>query len=167
MPKPTLATVCAKHGITKNQLDAARAKGVNVWNDSQMTAHLASRRHRQKPDAKISGDSLAATARTLEEMQAALAAAQDAATVKILASKIAGMERAAKAQAFRRDLVPIGEVKESIVKIVSAARGEFLKLTSDLPPQLSGKTPPAIQKILRAAIVAVLTRLSNDCDAAY
>jgi hypothetical protein len=167
MPKKTLADVAKLHGITRDQLNAARSKGVNPWNEKEMAAHLKTVRHRIKPNAKLAGGTLAAKARTLEEMEAALAATQDASMTKILVAKIGGMEKAAKAQAFRRDLIPIGEVKDNIVKMVSAARAELLKLASDLPPQLAGSTAPELQKKLRAEIVAILTRLSDDCEAVY
>jgi len=61
------------------------------------------------------------------------------------------------------ELVPFGSVKESLVGITSRARGELLRMASDLPPILAGETAPAIQKKLRAAIVAALTKLSDDC----
>ena len=70
-------------------------------------------------------------------------------------------------EARRGELIECGRVQDSIVQIVSAAKSEFMKLTSDLPPILAGESAPAIQKKLRAAIIAVLTRLSNECDKAY
>lgn len=171
MPKQTLKQICERHGITRDQLNAARAKGVNPWSDKALAKHLGAVRHRIKPNAKLAPlpeiPPDASPEQTLEMIERRLMDETDHSQIKILKDKMAGLLTGVKVRAMTRDLVPIGEVKDSIFKIVSAARGELLKLTSDLPPQLSGATAPAIQKKLRAEIIAILTRLSDDCDAAY
>lgn len=67
----------------------------------------------------------------------------------------------------RRELVPIGEVIADIGTVVSAARGELLKLSADLPPRLDGLSPPRMQVVIREAIIDVLTRLSDDMGELY
>ena len=67
----------------------------------------------------------------------------------------------------RRELVPIGEVIADIGTVVSAARGEFLKLSADLPPRLDGLSPPRMQVVIREAIIDVLTRLSDETSNLY
>ena len=67
----------------------------------------------------------------------------------------------------RRELVPIGEVIADIGTVVSAARGELLKLSADLPPRLDGLSPPRMQVVIREAIIDVLTRLSDETSNLY
>lgn len=67
----------------------------------------------------------------------------------------------------RRELVPIGEVIADIGTVVSAARGELLKLSADLPPRLDGLSPPRMQVVIREAIIDVLTRLSDETSSLY
>jgi hypothetical protein len=67
----------------------------------------------------------------------------------------------------RGELIEAGVVKQGVIAIVSAAKGEFLKLASELPPQLCGESAPAIGKKLRAAIIGVLTTLSDSSNDAY
>jgi hypothetical protein len=52
-------------------------------------------------------------------------------------------------------------VREAATSCFSVVRAELLKLTSDLPPQLSGLGETKIQKVLRENIIEVLERLSD------
>jgi len=67
----------------------------------------------------------------------------------------------------RGELVTVGSVQASAIRMTSTAKGELMKLTSELPPQLVGLDAAAISKRLRSAITAVLTRLSSDSNEAY
>ena len=173
MPKRTIADICATHGITKSVWEAAKTAGVNTWNDAEMAAHLAAKRHRtpqdaslgDAPDWSIPDDASPERALELLEMQVRRATSKN--DTSILKEKIASLRQSAAARADLRGLIPVGEVKDSIVRIVSAARAELLKLTSDIPPQVEGLGAAEIQKILKAEVTAILARLSNDCEKAY
>jgi phage terminase Nu1 subunit (DNA packaging protein) len=66
-----------------------------------------------------------------------------------------------------RELLPEKEVREKIIRAVSAIRSEFTKLPSELPPRLSGLAEPAMQRILRDEIYSVLERLSDEATAIF
>lgn len=171
MPKRTLANVCELHGITRDQLNAAKAAGVNVWNDKTFAAWLVKRRPKTANGAKlklapsepvIPDD--ATPEQTLEMIERQLRQANDNATVTILKNKLAGLMIGIKVRAEAGELMPLGQVKEAMIRIVSETRGELLKLTSELPPQLTGETAPAIQKKLRAEITGILQRLHDNFE---
>ncbi len=53
-------------------------------------------------------------------------------------------------------------VRESTVRVISAARDRLLKLPAELPPQLEGLPPAAIARALHDAVMSILTELSNE-----
>jgi hypothetical protein len=65
------------------------------------------------------------------------------------------------------DLVQVGDVRESMTRVVSAARGEILKMASDLPPRMEGLSAAQMQKLIHAEIIAILSRLSDETSALY
>jgi hypothetical protein len=68
----------------------------------------------------------------------------------------------------RGDLVSAAEVRQSVYRVCRATRDEFLKMASnDLPPRLEGATAAQIQKILKAEVLAILTRLSDESANAF
>lgn len=103
----------------------------------------------------------------MERIENELRNATVSADVKILKDKLDGLKRAVEVRRMSGDLVPVGEVKENIVKIVSSARGELLKMAADLPPRLEGMPTGKVQKIIRDEVIAVLTRLSDEGDKLY
>ena len=167
MPKRTIKDVCEIHGISLDSFKSAKSHGVNVWNDDEMADHLASRRHRIKPGTKIPEDAPAAAAYTLEEIEHELRATDSINVVKILKDKLAALKIAVDVRASIRELVPAGEVRQSITKVVSAARAELLKLAADMPPKLDGLDTAAMQQVIRDEVVEVLTRLSDETNALY
>ena len=66
-----------------------------------------------------------------------------------------------------RELMPVSEARESATRIYSAVKAELLKMTSELPPSLSGLGEVEIQKKLRAAVIGILTDLSSETNAAF
>jgi hypothetical protein len=64
----------------------------------------------------------------------------------------------------RGELMPLGDVKEAMVRVTSETRGELLRMASDMPPQISGLDAPAIQKKLRAEITGILKRLHDNFE---
>jgi hypothetical protein len=65
---------------------------------------------------------------------------------------------------LRRELISLSEVCQDIFVCFSLAKSEFVKLQSELPPRLEGLEAPAMQRILRDEIYAVLERLSNATE---
>ena len=61
-----------------------------------------------------------------------------------------------------RAVIPDREVQEGITRVLTAIKGEWLKFAEDMPPRLEGLDASDIQGVLRDAINAVLTRLSDS-----
>ena len=132
-----------------------------------MDKWLAGKRHRIKPGTTIPPASDAAKAQTIEEIETALRTTNDIDTVKILHEKLKGLQVALRVQRDSRELVPVGEVRASMTRVVSAARAEILKLAADLPPRLEGLDAAGMQKILRDSIHEILSRLSSETSKLY
>ena len=170
MPKPTIAEKLVKHSITRDVWEAAKRAGVNIWNDAEMTAHLAARRPRLSKSAKLPDQSpglLDPTEQTIEEIERLIKCSTSYDEIKIYKAKLDGLKVAVTVRTATRDLIPIGEVRQSATRVVSAARAEFLKLTADLPPRLEGLTASKCQKILREAVTAILSRLADETSELY
>ena len=166
MPKRTKTDLIKVHGITRDQLNAAQSKGVNIWNDDELSEHLGNTRHRIQSGASIN-DPESASAQSLEEIENAIRCAQDIDTVKILKEKVMALKGVVAVQVEMRELVSAAEVREEIVKCVSVTRSALMKLTSDLPPKLAGLTESQIQKILVKEIRDMLLELSSDSEALF
>jgi hypothetical protein len=159
MPKRTYKDLEKLHGVTRDQLNAAKSKGINLWNDKETAKYLKSRRPRIKPNTEIIAEE-SATAQTLEEIENAIRKARNIDDVKILKEKAMALKNIVAVQVETRELISIGEVKEDIIKCVSASRAEFLKLSSDLPPKLAGLEEAEIESVVRDEVNAILSRLS-------
>ena len=62
----------------------------------------------------------------------------------------------------RGELISGAEVQNQATRVYSRVRGELLRLASDLPPRLAGLSEGPMQGLIRAAIVEILTDLSNE-----
>lgn len=167
MPRTTIADACRKRGIDRKDWDEAKRQGIDPWDVQQMENWLGSRRKRIKPNASIPDDTPAAEADSVEAIRDELAKSKDYETVKILSEKLKGLQVALRVQRESRELVPVGEVRQSMTRVTSAARAEILKLAADMPPRLEGLDAAAMQKILRDAIHEILTRLSDETSKLY
>jgi hypothetical protein len=168
MKDKTLAEIARENNLTQNQIKAAGKAGVDAKDPEQLAAWLAKKRHRVQPGAKLAtpdGEEL--LPQTLEEMEHAIRCARDIDSVKILKEKVAALKGIVSVQMETRELVPVGEVRQSMTRVVSAARGEFLKLAADLPPRIEGMEAAAIQKVIQGEVIEVLTRLSDEMNALY
>ena len=165
MPKKTYKQIAEFHGVTRDQVDAAKNKGVNIYNDEDMEEHFANVRHRTKPGTKLSEE--VATAQTLEQMEHAIRSATNIDDVKILKEKVLALKGIVAVQTDTRELVPVGEVRQSMTKVVSAARGELLKMSADLPPRVEGLSAPQIQRVIRDSVIEILARLADETSALY
>ena len=66
--------------------------------------------------------------------------------------------------ARRGELIPAGQVQADFARVCGAARGELLKLASDLPGMLDGLPPSAMAKIIRENVHEILVRLSDPAS---
>jgi DNA-binding transcriptional regulator YiaG len=64
-------------------------------------------------------------------------------------------------------LIPIAQARESTRRIVTATRGEFLKLSNDLPPRLAGLNEAKMKGIVTKALHEILERLSTELAKRY
>lgn len=167
MPRTTIAEACRKRKIDRKDWDEAKRQGVDPWDQKAMIDWQSGRRHRLKPGATLPPESPEAKAQSLEEIEDAIKRASDIDAVKILKEKLAGIKIAVQVRAETRELVPVGEVRQSITRVVSAARAQLLKLSSDVPPKLAGLTEAEMQVIIREEITEILTRLSNETSELY
>jgi hypothetical protein len=166
MPKTTIADACRQRGISRGDWDEAKRQGIDPWDRKAMDAWIAKKRHKLAPGAKIN-DPSAASAQTLEEMEHAIRSATDIDSVKILKEKVMALKGIVAVQQETRELVPAGEVRQSMTRAVAAARGELLKLSADLPPRLDGLSAARMQPVIREAVIEVLTRLADETSQLY
>lgn len=167
MKDKTLAEIARENNLTDNQIKAAGRAGVDATDPVQLAGWLAKKRHRVQPGAKMNLPEATATAQSLEDMELAIRQAQDIDTVKILKEKVLALKGIVAVQVETRELVPVGEVRQSITRVVSAARGELLKFASDIPPRAEGLEAAAIQKLIQAEVIEILTRLSDETNLLY
>jgi hypothetical protein len=166
MSKRTYKDLEKLHGATRDQLNAAKSQGVDIWNDKECAEHLKSRVHRIKPGAELSMPETA-TAQTLEQMERAIRTATNIDDVKILKEKVMALKGIVSVQQETRELVPSGEVREAMTAVYSVVRAEMLKLTSDLPPQLAGLGEQKIQSILRQSVMDILGSLASEQETLF
>ena len=162
MPKRTYKDLEKLHGVTRDILNAAKSKGVNIWDDEETAAYLGKRRQKIKPDAKIPPSDPAVTAQSVESIKEALKNATDYETVKILSEKLRGLQTAAKLQREMRDLLPISEVNERDIRIASVVKAGILKLCNDAPPMAEGLDAAGMHKVLMDAGHEILTMMADE-----
>ena len=162
MAKRTYKDLEKLHGVSRDQLNAAKSKGVNIWNDSECSEYLATRRKRIKPTAAIPAQDEAVTATSIESIRDALSVATDYETVKILSEKLKGLQTAAKLQREMRELVPLAEVHERDVRIASVVKAGILKLCNDSAPMAEGLDAAGIHRILMDQGNAVLGMMADE-----
>lgn len=171
MPQTTIAAACRERGIKRNDWNEAKAQGVDPWDRAAMDAWLGSRRHRLADGATLSTSSAdfvpAGDAMTLEQIEDLIRRATNIDDVKILKEKVLALKGVVAVREETKELIDIGQVRESATRVYSAVRAELLKLPSDCAPRCEGLTAPAIQKLLREEIVAILTRLSDESSKLY
>lgn len=169
MPRTTIAEACRERGIPRQDWDEARRQGVDCWDRAAFDEWQAGRRHRLKPDAVLPPDpeTPEGEAMTLEQIEDRIRRATGIEEIKILKEKSAALKITTGIRADTRELVPVGEVRESMTRVYSAVRGELLKLPSDAAPRLEGLGAAQIQALLRDEIIAILERLSSETGKLY
>ena len=167
--KQTKQQLCKKHDITIDVLNSAQNAGVNIWNDDDLKKHLGSRRHRIAKNAKIKpetkqDDKLLAnetTEQSIEQIERLLIGSMDIDNIKIYHEKLKALKVGLQVRMQTRELLPVGEVKEDMIRIASAVRSELLRFSNDFSPRLEGLTAAKIQALIHEEMTRILTNLSN------
>lgn len=169
MPKRTLKSICDEYGMTRDQLNYARAQGVNPFNDKELKSYLSNRRVKvdSKPATASQANSTDIDAGgmptgTVEEIQAALAVATEYALVKTLKEKLEAMTKAVKLQKESRELVPLAEIEERDIRIASVVKAGILKLCNDSAPMSEGLEASKIHKVLMDQGVKILEMMADE-----
>jgi transposase-like protein len=141
--KPNISELSRKHGVSRATLIAWRdQEGIDLGDDSAVRARVANVASKSSADCELKRERLRKLRGEADriEMENRLRAGQ---------------------------LLDAGEVKESIIRCFSAARGEFLKMPSDMACQLEGLGAAKINELLRNEVYAILTRLSDSTSDLY
>lgn len=162
MPKRTYKDLEKLHGVSRDKINAAKSKGVNIWDDKAMDEWLATRRPKVKKGAAIPSGDPAVTAQTIDQIKSQLQVASDYDTVKILGEKLKGLQTAAKLQKELRELLPLSEVEERDIRIASVVKAGILKLCNDAAPMAEGLTAAEIHKVLMDAGHEVLGMMADE-----
>lgn len=162
MPKRTYKDLEKLHSVTRHQLNAARAKGVNVWNDAECADYFAKSRKRVGKKAKIPEKTPAAVAQDIEAIKLELAKATDYETVKILSEKLKGLQTAVRVQRDTRELIPLDEVESRDVRIAAAVKAGVLKLCNDAAPMVEGLDAAKAHKVLMDQGTHVLEMMADE-----
>lgn len=164
MPKRTYKQIAEFHGITKDQVDAAKNKGVNIYSDEELAEHLAGVRHRIKPDAELS-EPEAINAETLEEMEEAIRKARSIDDVKILKEKLTALKTAVQVRRETRELISLAEVEERDIRIAAVVKAGILKLCNDSSPMCEGLGAAEIHGVLLRQGTQVLEMMADEQSA--
>lgn len=161
MPKRTQKDICELHAITRDQMNYAKSKGVNIYDDGEMMAHLKGRGGQGVTGVDSASPSMG-HAQTLEEIEYEVRSATDRATAQLGHEKLKALQAATKVRINEGELIPRGKVREDISRCVTVTRAELMKLPSDYAGRLAGLTESKVQKELRTAITAIMDRLSVE-----
>jgi transposase-like protein len=141
--KPNVSELSRKHGVSRATLIAWRdQEGIALGDDTAVRARVDQVAGKAGTDCKLKVQRLRKLTAEADRIM---------------------MENTVRAG----QLIDANEVRESILRVVSAARGELLKLPSDLAPRVEGLPAAQVQAIIRDEIFAVLTRLSDSTSDLY
>jgi hypothetical protein len=167
MPKRTHKDICDLHAISRDQLNYAKSKGVNIYSDAEMMAHLKGRGgqgvtgiDKQAREKEI----LQGKAQTLEEIEHEVRSATDRATAQLATEKLKGLKSVTEIRVKNGELIPRGKAREDVMRCCAATKGEFMKLANDYAGKLAGLPEAKIHKELRTAVIAILDGLSKEAE---
>lgn len=145
-------------GTTRNVIQNARQAGVDIWNDAEMSVWMDGRRARVDPNARVE----IIDGVSIEDLEQCVKKAETYDEVKILKEKISALLQAQKVRKEERDLIPMKEAKEAVIRIVSGLKGRLLKVPSDTAPRVEGLSAAKVEKVIRAEMMKALEDLAND-----
>lgn len=171
-PNPTALERANQIGVSIPTLNSWKRCGVDVYDDDQVKKRISKMRS-LPPELKPEwlpqvAEMLAApppddpTQIDIESIIRQLSNVTDkhqAQTVKI---QIDGLLNAYKLREAAGKYVSKATVDEALIRIAAAVKAAILRMEADLPPQLEGADPPAMQRIIRGKVDEVMTMLSDE-----
>ena len=158
--KKTLAQRADEFGITKDKLNAIKAKGINVWNDDEMEDHLKTAKTRAN-FKKSDGETSIESAQTVDEMEEMIRTSLDYNVIKVMSEKVKGLKLAHAYKMDTAESFTAAEVRERDARIGAAVRQMTMRIESDLPAQCEGLTATQLKRLLRDFAKSLLTDLAN------
>lgn len=188
MPRKTQIKRAEELGVSRDVLQNARAAGVNIWSDEEFAAWRKTVRPRMPSKVAKKAGKIATAAKgkvsakkaarkraevvvqpelpgvTIEELAQQVKEADTYEGVKILNEKLAALQKATNIQKLDRDLIPMKEAKEAVIRIVSGLKGRLLKVPSDTAPRVEGLAAAKAEKVIREEMLKALEDLAEDGD---
>lgn len=165
--KQTRQERSAQIGIALKTLGVWERCGVNVWDDTEVRHKIAKMRNLPtgiKPEwlpqtvppgaEPIDG--------SIDGLVAELHACTDKHQAQTIKTKIDGLINAYKLREAAGKYVSKATVDEALIRIAAAVKAAILRMEADLPPQLEGADPPAMQRIIRGKVDEVMAMLSDE-----
>jgi hypothetical protein len=161
----------AEIGVSIPTLNSWKRCGVNIHSDKEVRLRIGRMRSippTLKPEfmpqlpAKIEAPGDDPTQIDIESIIQQLSNVADkhqAQTVKI---QIDGLLNAYKLREAAGKYVAKAMVDEALIRIAAAVKAAILRMEADLPPQLEGCDPPAMQRIIRGKVDEIMTLLSES-----
>jgi hypothetical protein len=170
MPKKTKSDLCKQFGITPYQLDYAKNKGVNIWSESDLAAHLAKKRPKMPSMAKTQDeptrDDIAfVDPQTLEMIETEIRKSTDYNHIRMLKEKLASLIMAQKLRIELAESFTADEVKERDSSIGAAMRSAMMRIESELPAQCEGLNASQLKALFRDFCRSILTDLADGQSA--
>jgi flagellar biosynthesis/type III secretory pathway protein FliH len=161
----------AEIGVSIPTLNSWKRCGVNINSDEEVKLRIGRMRNippTLKPEfmpklaAKIEAPGDDPTQIDIEAIIRQLSNVTDkhqAQTVKI---QIDGLLNAYKLREAAGKYVAKAMVDEALIRIAAAVKAAILRMEADLPPQLEGCDPPAMQRIIRGKVDEIMGMLSES-----
>ena len=135
--KPNVSALSRKHGISRATLIAWRdSEGINLNDDAAVRSRASQVASKVVNNADLKRQRLRKLRGEADKIE---------------------MENRVRSG----DLISRAQSQQSAMAVASTARARLLQTANTLPPRLAGLGEAAIQKILRAEFIEILTDLSN------
>jgi len=165
--KTTALDRAAQIGVSVPTLSSWKRCGVNVNSDEEVRLRIGRMRSippTLKPEfmPKLAAKIEDPTQIDIEAIIQQLSNVTDkhqAQTVKI---QIDGLLNAYKLREAAGKYVAKAMVDEALIRIAAAVKAAILRMEADLPPQLEGCDPPAMQRIIRGKVDEIMAMLSES-----
>ena len=160
----------AQIGVSIPTLDSWKRCGVDVFDDDQVRKRIARMRNippTLKPEwmpqvAAVPADIEPIETDEIERLRVELAACTDKHQAQTIKTKIDGALAIYRLREAAGKYVAKVTVDEALIRIAAAVKAAVLRMEADLPPQLEGCDPPAMQRIIRGKVDEVMALLSDE-----
>lgn len=166
MPRPH-REIAKIHDTTLDVIKKLSASGVNVYDEEAVAEALKKKVHKLSTDAKLGDYSeLDTSVQDLEEQLNRFLAISNESNcqdeIKICQLKIVNIEKGIKILKELKKLISIQEVDERDTRAAASVRAAIMKMTSEIPPQVTGLTSPEIKDVITPYCYQILTDLTDD-----